>query len=392
MDSPSAKKASGSGVRSSGPAARAGFVWLACLFCLGVGLRLMPRAQSSSVEASLLLPERLVLTARFGDVSQESQRQLLATARSLEAGQLERLSVIDGQPLDTKQLETLPDGYRIMAEYQRQPTAATEAILRQRARDAKQRLALCVALAGGLVTVALGCAFLGKTAPEHTAVPMATLGPVAVLSLFMGWDVAQLFGLGPLLEACGLRKLLAPIAFVVAAQTLVYGFMLLLFRLARRHARAPWNLSYPFPSAWIGRGYFACYALIYPLNLLIGVLSGRSPSSTNPLLEMFMQASAGQVAVLAFLVVIVGPFFEELMFRGWLFGGLRERWGDRRALLMSAALFAVIHGDPWATPALFLLGCVFGWVYLRSGSLWGSIALHAMWNATTFIFLLANMP
>jgi membrane protease YdiL (CAAX protease family) len=107
---------------------------------------------------------------------------------------------------------------------------------------------------------------------------------------------------------------------------------------------------------------------------------------------MFMESTRWQVGALAFMVVVVGPTFEELIFRGWLLGGLREHWGDSRALVVSSGLFALIHGDPWATPALFLLGCVFGWVYLRSGSLYASIILHAMWNATTFTFLLANMP
>lgn len=340
----------------------------------------------------MLFPERLVLMARYGGVATRTQEQFLEVARSLESDQPDRLRVIDGEPLEQRQIETLPAGYRAMAEYQAHPTPQAEASLRQKARDARSRLTLCAALAGSLVALALACAFLGRREAEHTAVPLAAMTPLGVLSVFMGWDVAQLFGLGPLFEGIGLRKVLAPITFIVLVQTVVYGLMLLLFRMVRRGKRAPWNLNYPFPSAWTGRGYFACYALIYPVNLLIGLLSGHSPSSTNPLLELFMQASAGQVAVLAFLVVVVGPFFEELMFRGWLLGGLRERWGDGRALLVSAGLFALIHGDPWATPALFLLGCVFGWVYLRAGSLWASFGLHAMWNATTFTFLLANMP
>lgn len=362
------------------------------LFCLGVMLRFTPQ-KHSEVEASMQLAERLVLIARFGPpFPDDKQKFLLQVARALESDQEARLRVIDGKDLNAKQIESLPAGYRAMAEYREHPTAQAEAGLRERARQAQSRLVLCSALVSGIVICALGLAFLGRTEAERSPLPMSMMTPLGVLSIFLGWDVAQLFGLSPILGASGLRNVLPPMIFVVTVQAMVYGLMLLLFHLARRGQAQVWNLSFPFPSAWTGRSYFACYALIYPLNLLIGVMSGHSPSSSNPLLEMFMKASTAQVVALALLVVVVGPFFEELMFRGWLLGGLRERWGDRKALLVSAALFAVIHGDPWATPALFLLGCVFGWVYLRTGSLWGSIALHAMWNATTFTFLLANMP
>src|SRR5574341_2492910 len=70
---------------------------------------------------------------------------------------------------------------------------------------------------------------------------------------------------------------------------------------------------------------------------------------------------------------LVAPLVEEIFFRGFVFGGLCGRYGWRRAALVSAALFAVIHFTPTAILPIFLLGCIFAYLYRRSGSLWPEI-------------------
>ena len=370
------------------------FLWLFLVFVVGLGLRFLPRGQDpQALQDSLLFPERLAVIAKFSeDLSPELQSQLLEAAIQLEQNPVKK-AVLEGQKVSGEELESLPETYRHIALYQQQSSGQQDELesLRALAAEARSRLTLCVALLGAVVFTALGLSFLGKSQQKRSPLPMSAHGPVAVLTLFMLWDVLNLFGLGALIETLGLAKMLPPLLFAMLAQLAGYALLIGLL-VSARSQEGSWNLSFPFPSAWIGRGYFACYALVLSANLLIARLTGESPTSSNPLLGMFMEASPWQVGLLAVMVVLVGPAMEELLFRGWLLGGLRQAWGDRRALLITSALFAMIHGDLWATPALFLLGCVFGWVYLRTGSLYVSIALHSMWNGTTFIFLLANMP
>jgi membrane protease YdiL (CAAX protease family) len=364
-------------------------IWLLVVFCLGVGLRFVPSQQSEPPGPSMLFSERLVLLARFGDLSPELGSQLLRTAELWEQDEPARLAVLQGREPSLEEAEKLPAGYRLLASHQARPSPTTEQQLRERAREAWHRFRLCLLLLSALVGSALLMALAGRTERSREVQPMTRLSPLGFLALFMAWDVANVFGLSVLISGLGLRQTLSPFALVMLFQLAVYGLLLGLLRWVRPSS---WNLAYPFPVAWTGRGYFACYGLVLAINALIAGVSGHSPVSSNPLLSLFMQSAPWQVACLALLVVVVGPAFEELVFRGWLLGGMRQQWGDGRALLISSALFAAIHGDPWATPALFLLGLVFGWVYLRSGSLYASIIVHAMWNATTFTFLLANMP
>jgi membrane protease YdiL (CAAX protease family) len=371
--------------------ARLGFLWLISLFLLGVGMRFVPR-DTPVDEPLMLLPERMALMAKFGpDLSPTVRAQLLAAAQQAETESPDRARVLEAKPLSDQAMKALPSGYRLMAQYQKEPDPETKLALERMAAEAQHRLTLCLAMLGSLVLAALATSFLAQTERKRPALSMASLSPMAFLALFMVWDVGNVFGIGLVLEGLNLRTVLSPLGLILGAQLAGYGLMLLLFK-AARPVGGPWNLSFAFPWAWVGRGYFACYALVFLVNLLLATATGEAPTSSNPLLGMFMESARWQVAVLALLVVVVGPAFEELIFRGWLLGGLRERWGDGRAIAVSSALFAVIHGDPWATPALFCLGCVFGWVYLRSGSLYASIVLHAMWNATTFTILLANMP
>lgn len=274
-----------------------------------------------------------------------------------------------------------------MADYLRGGSQATLRELERAAELAKHRLLLCAGFLSALVGCALLWSFLPHRPAEKGAEAMTTAAPMRLLSVFLAWDILNLFVVGTLMAV--VAEALPPLGGLVLGQLAGYGLLLAMLWWTRP---LHWNLRRNFSLAWVGRGYFLCYLLVFVTNSIIAALSGTQPTSKNPLVGLFLEGSSWQVAVLGLLVVFVGPFFEELLFRGWLLGGLRQQWGERTALFVSAALFAVVHADPWATPALFVLGLVFGRVYLKAGSLWACVLLHSMWNATTFTFLLSNMP
>ena len=79
--------------------------------------------------------------------------------------------------------------------------------------------------------------------------------------------------------------------------------------------------------------------------------------------------------------VVVAPFVEEIFFRGFVFAGLRQRHGWRVAMLASSALFALLHLQPLAMIPIFILGCIFSYLYHRSGSIWPAVCMHLSTNA-----------
>lgn len=50
------------------------------------------------------------------------------------------------------------------------------------------------------------------------------------------------------------------------------------------------------------------------------------------------------------------------------------------AICLSAAFFAVIHLNPWQAVPAFVMGCLFGWVYYRTGSIWLTMIMHCANN------------
>lgn len=80
--------------------------------------------------------------------------------------------------------------------------------------------------------------------------------------------------------------------------------------------------------------------------------------------------------LLPLTAVIAAPIVEEVFFRGFLFAGLRGRYGWKKAALISSAIFAAIHFQPFALPPIFALGYLFAYLYHRSNSLWVPIILH----------------
>jgi membrane protease YdiL (CAAX protease family) len=87
-------------------------------------------------------------------------------------------------------------------------------------------------------------------------------------------------------------------------------------------------------------------------------------------------------------IVIVAPFAEELVFRGFLLNLWVARWGACVAIVASSIFFGVMHWER----ALFagVLGVALALVYLKYDSLWPGIALHAAYNLLTFYWFLGG--
>jgi uncharacterized protein len=83
---------------------------------------------------------------------------------------------------------------------------------------------------------------------------------------------------------------------------------------------------------------------------------------------------------------IFAPITEEILFRGFLQKSLSLRMSPILAIIIAGAVFAAIHMDAYAFPALFVMGSMFGYIYHRTGSLRVNILLHMLNNAAAVLF------
>jgi len=102
-----------------------------------------------------------------------------------------------------------------------------------------------------------------------------------------------------------------------------------------------------------------------------------------------LMSSLDQPAILLVTGSLFAPLFEEAIIRGYLFAGLRQKWGWLTAALVSSAIFGVIHLSISAFIPTFLMGFLFCYLYHRSNSLWPGIILHTLVNSFSLCTLLA---
>ncbi len=118
--------------------------------------------------------------------------------------------------------------------------------------------------------------------------------------------------------------------------------------------------------------------------------AGVTPPSPLP-----PTGTAGGFAIHLLAGAVIAPVAEEVLFRGFALTAWRRSVGARAAVIRSSLLFVLAHmlfvgGDTFreAVSIAFVGGVVripiaftLGWLYVRTGSLWGPIGLHAAFNA-----------
>ncbi len=107
------------------------------------------------------------------------------------------------------------------------------------------------------------------------------------------------------------------------------------------------------------------------VNVIIGVF--RSGDTVNPVANLAM-ISDGLLFRILFMV-FAAPILEELFFRKFLIDRMRP-YGEKTAVLTSALMFGLFHGNFSQFFYAAALGAVFAYVYLQTGRIRYTIGLH----------------
>ena len=89
--------------------------------------------------------------------------------------------------------------------------------------------------------------------------------------------------------------------------------------------------------------------------------------------------------------------FEESVFRGWFLNAISTFVSERKANLISSALFVLIHYPGWifagyelttiavTSLSVYVLGLMFWWVFRKNRSIWTGAILHSAWDLITWV-------
>ncbi len=171
---------------------------------------------------------------------------------------------------------------------------------------------------------------------------------------------------------------------------LSYSLSLTPFFIYKRSVGIPSRVAFPIkaPRAlFVVCGLFCTLALsslgsitVDHINTALGLLGLRVTSGTTPL-----PYGLWEIAVYILAFVVITPVLEEVVFRGILLQALRQ-YGDGFAVLVSAALFALMHLSITALPFAFLAGLCIGYFVVRTGSLISGIIIHIANNLLVVVY------
>lgn len=193
--------------------------------------------------------------------------------------------------------------------------------------------------------------------------------------------------LGPLALIATLHRLPLPddgAWALLARDAFLYGGSVVLglvaaWRLREDALRA--SFAAPTTVGWIAAGG-GLGALALALNLTWGWSWVRAAGDETP---VFLFAVPDDLPLLLLSIAVLPALFEEWLCRGILWTALRRVADVRGTILLTAALFAMLHGLNGAQmaelPTRFFLGLILGWLRARTDSLWPCVAAHLVNNA-----------
>ncbi len=134
------------------------------------------------------------------------------------------------------------------------------------------------------------------------------------------------------------------------------------------------------PSAGMLAG---CICLMMLAQILFSAIAAGAEAAANQLGYSFMssiEAATGTSKTLSMFLYagIFGPVIEEIIYRGFLMKSL-QKYGKTFAILVSAAVFGLMHGNPLQSIFAFMVGLVFGYAAMEY-SIYFSILLHVLNN------------
>jgi membrane protease YdiL (CAAX protease family) len=167
-------------------------------------------------------------------------------------------------------------------------------------------------------------------------------------------------------------------------QCLLYVILLgaLFALISMRYRRPFWrSLGWRMPE----RGLIECIMGGPILAIGTSILGAalKAPTVKDPIRGLI--SGRGSLVVVLFFLIVLGPIFEELVFRGFLFPLLAKSLGAAGGIILTALPFALLHGaqNQWAWQQITMIGLAgvaFGYARYWTGSTAASTVLHCGFN------------
>jgi membrane protease YdiL (CAAX protease family) len=141
-----------------------------------------------------------------------------------------------------------------------------------------------------------------------------------------------------------------------------------------------WTMGGYFVSQWFFNIADTVNQYVLPVAILEQASESVVSQLINPEFNDIWASLAGYIAP-----CISAPWWEEVLYRGFLLPGLVLQMPYKWAVFSSGIIFSVHHMSPTAFIPLAVLGWTWNILYTKSGNLFTTILIHAMWNSRVFL-------
>jgi len=176
------------------------------------------------------------------------------------------------------------------------------------------------------------------------------------------------------------------ISFAEIPAALMGIFLILFFTKLRKPDSMTSFLELTTPSIKVVVKWLIIMLIIIGLMELGYILFERN----TPDFMTKLYSSTKNLSLLWIAVIIAAPIFEELLFRGYLFEGIKQTAvGINGAIVITSASWAIIHlqYESFEVITIFLIGIILGVAKVKSRSLYIPIAMHMLMNLSTSIMM-----
>ena len=219
--------------------------------------------------------------------------------------------------------------------------------------------------------------------PRQTLTASMAMGlfTVLLIVLFTLGSTVQSWQLLPGLLITEWLLLLAPILILL-------GYGKVDFKSALNLRRLPW---WGFLGS-LSIGFFSI-VLVIQLSYLFNKVLPMPKEIQEAMGQLFSSdGSLSQLLFLLFVSAVSPAICEEILFRGAILSGLRQRLGVWPAIFLVGTLFGLFHLDVFRIPPIAVLGMVLTYLTVRTGSIYAAMLVHLMNNSFAILLTSDHLP
>jgi membrane protease YdiL (CAAX protease family) len=203
-----------------------------------------------------------------------------------------------------------------------------------------------------------------------------------VILTYILMQLSYFFGV-PILTSIGIADEQIPGIWTLVSFSIGFVIILLLLRqdMNERHLtrdRSPKSTAL----LWSISGIFMAFIAQYAAVLIEINVFGIEPGSENT--EMIVELAKATPALI-FIVAVIGPILEEIIFRMIIFGSLYKRFNFWIAAIISSVIFAAVHLDFEHLLVYTFMGVVFAFLYVKTKRIIVPIIAHVALNSFVMI-------